>query len=109
MDYPYTVHQLLLSYFGNEILKVKFDVVANIMKPGQFHRIQDGITIHMKNRSGRGQLQSLLLDDQRNPDRHLSYIADNGVFSNHDDKLLLFMTDGVIQRYTPRIWCNVFY
>ena len=90
-----------LKLLRNEILKVKFDVVANLMKPGQFHQIQDGITIHMKNRSGRGQLQSLLLDDQRNPDRHISYIAENGVFSNHDDKLILFMTDGVIQRFTP--------
>ena len=90
-----------LKLFRNEILKVKFDLVANIMKPGQFHQIQDGLTIHMKNRSGRGQLQSLLLDDQRNPKRHVSYIAKNGIFSTYNDKLLLFMTDGIIQRYTP--------
>ena len=90
-----------LKLLRNEILKVKFDLVANIMKPGQFHSIQDGLTIHMKNRSGRGQLQSLLLDDRRNPSRQVSYIAKNGVFSTYDDKLLLFMTDGVIQRYTP--------
>ena len=90
-----------LKLFRNEIQKVKFDLVANIMKPGQFHHIQDGLTIHMKNRSGRGQLQSLLLDDQRNPYRHTTYLAKNGIFSTHNDKLLLFMTNGIIQRYTP--------
>ena len=90
-----------LKLLRDEILKVKVDLVANIMKPGQFHRIQNGVTIHMKNRNGRGQLQSLILDDRRDPIRRYTYIAANGVIANHNDKLLLFMTDGVIQRYTP--------
>lgn len=94
---------LYLSPFGlsklrSEITRVRADLVANIVKPGRFITVEDGLTFHIRNRSGNGTLDGLLLHDIRDPETAFTYQADTGQIIEVTGRTLLVMKDGTIQR-----------
>ncbi|MDD7908902.1 LPS export ABC transporter permease LptF [Pseudovibrio exalbescens] len=82
----------------DEITKVRVDLVANIVKPGRFIEIEDGLTFHIRNRSGDGILEGLLLSDEREQETGFTYTAERGRIIEAADKTILVMLDGTIQR-----------
>ena len=50
-----------LAQLRTEITRVRADLVANIVKPGRFITVEDGLTFHIRNRSGKGTLDGLLI------------------------------------------------
>ncbi|WP_102867594.1 LPS export ABC transporter permease LptF [Pseudovibrio exalbescens] len=82
----------------DEITKVRVDLVANIIKPGRFIEIEDGLTFHIRNRSGDGILEGLLLNDEREQQTAFTYTAERGRIIEAADKTILVMLDGTIQR-----------
>lgn len=91
-----------LAALRDEIVRVRVDLVANIVKPGQFQKVQSGLTFHIRNRSGDGQLEGLVLDDRREADRYFTYEASKGHIAEIGGQTLLIMTDGTIQRLIPQ-------
>src|SRR5690606_23089233 len=57
-----------LAQLRDEITRVRVDLVANIVRPGRFIEVEDGLTFHIRDRSGDGQLDGLLLHDERDPE-----------------------------------------
>jgi lipopolysaccharide export system permease protein len=91
-----------LASLRNEITKVRVDLVANIVRPGRFIGIEDGLTFHIRNRAGDGQLDGLLLHDERDADTIFTYEAARGRIVEAAGRTLLIMQDGTIQRRTRR-------
>ncbi len=87
-----------LASLRDEITRVRVDLVANIVKPGRFIEVEDGLTFHIRNRSGDGQLDGLLLNDERGPDTNFTYEAARGRIIEAANRTLLVMQDGTIQR-----------
>ncbi len=87
-----------LAQLRTEITRVRADLVANIIKPGRFITVEDGLTFHIRNRSGKGTLDGLLLHDTRDPDTAFTYQADTGQIIEAADRTLLVMQNGTIQR-----------
>lgn len=87
-----------LAKLRSEITRVRADLVANIVKPGRFITVEDGLTFHIRNRSGNGTLDGLLLHDTRDPDTAFTYQADTGEIIEAADRTLLVMRNGTIQR-----------
>lgn len=87
-----------LAKLRSEITRVRADLVANIVKPGRFITVEDGLTFHIRNRSGNGTLDGLLLHDTRDPDTAFTYQADTGEILEAGDRTLLVMRNGTIQR-----------
>lgn len=87
-----------LSKLRSEITRVRADLVANIVKPGRFITVEDGLTFHIRNRSGNGTLDGLLLHDIRDPETAFTYQADTGQILEVSGRTLLVMQDGTIQR-----------
>jgi len=90
---PYGLGQL-----REEITRVRADLVANIVKPGRFISVEDGLTFHIRNRSGNGTLDGLLLHDTRDSETAFTYQADTGNIVEAADRTLLVMENGTIQR-----------
>lgn len=90
-----------LKAFRKELVRVRLDLVANIVKPGQFQLIDEGVTFHIKNRMGDGQLQGIVLDDRRDPNKHINYVSAQGHITELSDKTLLILLDGALQRMNP--------
>ncbi|WP_417673697.1 LPS export ABC transporter permease LptF [Roseibium sp.] len=87
-----------LAKLRSEITRVRADLVANIVKPGRFIAVEDGLTFHIRNRSGNGTLDGLLLHDTRDPDTAFTYQAETGEIVETANKTLLVMRNGTIQR-----------
>ncbi len=89
-----------LAALRDEITQVRVDLVANIVRPGRFIGIEDGLTFHIRNRGGDGQLEGLLMHDERADDIVFTYEAARGQIVEAADRTLLVMQDGTIQRRT---------
>ncbi|WP_346912514.1 LPS export ABC transporter permease LptF [uncultured Roseibium sp.] len=87
-----------LAKLRSEITRVRADLVANIVKPGRFISVEDGLTFHIRNRSGNGTLDGLLLHDTRDADTAFTYQAETGEIVEAANKTLLVMRNGTIQR-----------
>ncbi|ADZ70818.1 LPS export ABC transporter permease LptF [Polymorphum gilvum] len=92
------VAPLGLAQLRDEIARVRVDLVANIVRPGRFITVEDGLTFHIRNRRGDGSLDGLLLHDRRDPQTVFTYQADVGRIVEAADRTLLLMQDGTIQR-----------
>lgn len=87
-----------LAQLRTEITRVRADLVANIVKPGRFISVENGLTFHIRNRSGNGTLDGLLLHDTRDEETAFTYQADTGQIVEAADRTLLVMQNGTIQR-----------
>ncbi len=77
---------------------VRADVVTSIVQPGRFIEIEDGLTVHIRDRRADGSLEGLLLSDSRAADVSLTYLAETGRVVEAEDNTLLVMTNGSLQR-----------
>ncbi|MBN9670011.1 LPS export ABC transporter permease LptF [Roseibium aggregatum] len=87
-----------LAQLRTEITRVRADLVANIVKPGRFITVENGLTFHIRNRSGNGTLDGLLLHDTRDQDTAFTYQAETGQIVETGNRTLLVMQNGTIQR-----------
>jgi len=87
-----------LAQLRTEITRVRADLVANIVQPGRFITVENGLTFHIRNRSGKGTLDGLLLHDTRDGETAFTYQADTGQIVEAADRTLLVMQNGTIQR-----------
>ncbi|MEP1576605.1 LPS export ABC transporter permease LptF [Roseibium album] len=87
-----------LAQLRTEITRVRADLVANIVKPGKFISVEGGLTFHIRNRTGNGTLDGLLLHDTRDVETAFTYQADTGQIVEAADRTLLVMNNGTIQR-----------
>lgn len=87
-----------LAQLRTEVTRVRADLVANIVQPGKFITVEDGLTFHIRNRSGNGTLDSLLMHDTRDPETAFTYQADTGNIIETAGRTLLVMQNGTIQR-----------
>jgi lipopolysaccharide export system permease protein len=81
------------------LTEVRADVVSNIVQPGRFTSIENGVTIHIRERRANGQLAGIFLDDQRNPKERLTMLAENGELVDNDKGTFLILQKGIVQRH----------
>lgn len=79
---------------------IRVDLVASIVRPGRFIEIDEGLTFHISDRQPDGSIGGILLDDERDPERSMTYLAERGSIVEALGKTLLVMTNGTIQRRT---------
>ena len=81
------------------LTEVRADVVSNIVQPGRFTSIENGVTIHIRERRANGQLAGIFLDDRRNPKERLTVLAENGELVDNDKGTFLILQKGIVQRH----------
>lgn len=79
------------------ITRIRGDVIANVVREGQFTTLDQGITFHYRERSGDA-LLGIFFQDRRDPDRPTVYIADKGQTLDIEGKPFLVLEQGSIQR-----------
>jgi lipopolysaccharide export system permease protein len=84
------------------LTQVRADVVSNIVQPGRFTTVQNGVTIRIRERRPNGQLVGIFLDDQRNPNERLTVLAEAGELIDNEKGAFLILQNGVVQRYEAR-------
>lgn len=81
-----------------EIARVRTDVVSNIVRPGAFTSVDRGLIFHIREKRGDNQFEGVFIDDTRNPEEHITIIAEYGRIVQKGDSAFLVMRDGNVQR-----------
>ena len=77
---------------------VRANVVSNIVQPGRFSTIENGVTIRIRERRSNGQLLGIFLDDRRNPAERVTVLAEIGDLLDNDNGTFLILQKGMVQR-----------
>lgn len=81
------------------LTEVRANVVSTIVQPGRFTSIENGVTIHIRERRPNGQLVGIFLDDRRNPNERMTVLAESGDLVDNDNGTFLILQDGTVQRH----------
>ncbi|GGK31671.1 LPS export ABC transporter permease LptF [Salinarimonas ramus] len=79
------------------ITQIRADFVANLVREGTFTELDDGITFSYRDRAGDA-LLGIFLQDRRDPQRTVVYIAERGIAADVDDGSYLLLEKGSIHR-----------
>jgi lipopolysaccharide export system permease protein len=77
---------------------VRTDVVSNVVREGRFTQLEKGLTFHVKERTAKGILQGIFVQDRREPDQILTYIAERGMVMEEGEAIYLMLERGSLQR-----------
>lgn len=81
------------------LTEVRANVLSTIVQPGRFTSIENGVTIHIRERRPNGQLAGIFLDDRRNPKERLTVLAEAGELVDNDKGTFLILQKGIVQRH----------
>ena len=76
------------------VIKMRADLVSQVLQPGRFTSPESGLTLHMQERDRNGELIGLLIHDSRTPKESRSYLAERGTLVEQDGKAYLVLNDG---------------
>ncbi|HEY5166638.1 MAG TPA: LPS export ABC transporter permease LptF [Pseudolabrys sp.] len=81
------------------LTEVRANVVSTIVQPGRFTSIENGVTIHIRERRNNGQLLGIFLDDRRNPNERITVLSEFGDLLDNDNGTFLVLQKGIVQRH----------
>jgi lipopolysaccharide export system permease protein len=82
------------------VTQVRTDLISQVLQPGRFSSPDTGLTFHIRDRNVNGDLLGLLVHDERDPKRIMTYLAERGRILSNDDGAYLVMFDGNVQNYS---------
>jgi lipopolysaccharide export system permease protein len=95
---PYTLRKL-----RDQIAQVNADIVTNVAVPGRFTTIERGLTFHVRERAPGGVLLGIFVNDQRNAENPMTYIADRGrIISSDSGGMFLLLEQGSVHKLAGR-------
>jgi len=75
--------------------------VASLLQEGTFTTISDKLTIYIRGRDERGEVVGLLINDNREPQRPVTILAERGVFADTPAGSRIVMVNGNRQQFDP--------
>ncbi len=81
------------------LTEVRANVVTTIVQPGRFTPIENGVTVHIRERRPNGQLLGVMLDDRRDPKERITVISEYGELIENDNGTFLILQNGIVQRH----------
>jgi lipopolysaccharide export system permease protein len=83
----------------NWATEIRADLVSNIVQPGRFTKLEDKLTLHIRERRPNGQLLGIVIDDLRDPKERLTVLAEDGDIIKDQRGLFLVLQNGSVQRH----------
>lgn len=84
-------------------IKVRTDLIAQVIQPGKFSSPEAGLTFHIADRTDNGTLLGLVIHDERDPDQMMTLLAEEGqILKGEDGQAVLIMRNGHIQRQSGK-------
>jgi len=81
------------------LTEVSADLVTNIVQPGRFTMIENGLTFHIRERPPSGLLLGVMVDDRRNPAERITVLAERGELLENERGKFLILQAGSVQRH----------
>jgi lipopolysaccharide export system permease protein len=80
------------------VQKIRGDFIANVVKEGQFTALDNGITFHFRERSPGGVLLGIFMQDRREQERPVVYLAERGQTFDVNGQSYLVLEQGSVHR-----------
>ena len=80
------------------LTEVRTDLVSNIVQPGRFIAIEQGLAFNIRERRPNGLLVGLMMDDRRDPAQRVTILAERGEILKNDHGNFLILEAGSVQR-----------
>ena len=74
------------------------DLLTSAIEAGTFKQIKEGVFLQVASQEAGGLLKDIFVSDRRDPKQELTYVAQSGRVETVDDRTLLVVHDGQIQR-----------
>jgi lipopolysaccharide export system permease protein len=82
------------------ITRVRADVIARVVREGQFVTVAEGFVFHYRERDPNGALRGIFIQDRRDPEHINTYIAESGETVESGKQNYLILEKGSVQRQT---------
>jgi len=82
------------------VIKVRTDLIAQVLQPGRFSSPERGLTFHIRDRAMNGELLGVLLHDARDQKQVTSYLAERGSVRSEGALSFLVLANGHVLRRT---------
>jgi lipopolysaccharide export system permease protein len=97
----------LSAYFlpasNREFKDLQFEIrnrfVSSLLQEGRFTNLSDKLTIYIGGRNERGEVNGLLINDERDPEQPITIFAERGAFADAGDGSRIIMVNGNRQKY----------
>jgi lipopolysaccharide export system permease protein len=93
----------LLPASNREFKDLQFEIrnrfVSSLLQEGAFTTISDKLTIYIGSRNPRGEVIGILIDDERDPQRPVTLVAERGAFADTGGAPRLIMIHGNRQEF----------
>jgi lipopolysaccharide export system permease protein len=89
---------LSLRLWRTLITDVRAGIVTTILREGEFMKISDGLTFHLRRRDPDGTLEGIFVSDDSSSENTVTYLAEDGIVLDNPLGTFLIMRDGTIQR-----------
>jgi lipopolysaccharide export system permease protein len=83
------------------IAEARGDLLSLVLQEGTFRKVEDGLFVQVGQRLPDGDLGQIFVSDSREEGVDLVYYAKRGTVAKQNDKSVLLMFDGVLNRKTP--------
>lgn len=83
------------------VTQIRSDFLTKIIKAGRFNELEANVIFHYRERAG-DTLLGLFIQDKRDPELVLVYVAERGRIVNGSSGNYLVLENGSVQRETPR-------
>ena len=80
------------------VIQVRTDLISQVLKPGEFSSPERNLTFHIRDRTYDGELLGILMQDARDKEQTMAYLAERGTLVKQEKATFLVMTDGHIVR-----------
>ncbi len=80
------------------ITQVRADFITRIVREGTFTTLEQGFVFHYRERGRDGSLNGIFIQDRRDPDHIMTYLAERGATQQVGDEAYLVLEDGSLQR-----------
>lgn len=96
------VAPVALRELRDNVTQVQADLIASVIKPGNFRALSGGLTFHIRDREASGTMRGIFVSDKRDKEFGFVYLADKGQLVETAEGTYLVMQAGNIQRINQR-------
>jgi len=81
----------------DKVLDIRADMAGALLNEGDFNTSQQGLTVFIRRMSNKGEIHGIMVHDNRDRARPVTYIAEKGILAQTPAGTRLIMLDGTIE------------
>jgi lipopolysaccharide export system permease protein len=83
---------------GEYTSQIRSDLLSQVLQPGEFSELEQGLTVHIRDKAQNGDLLGVVMNDERDPKMTTTVIATRGEVLSESRRAVMQLYDGQILR-----------